>query len=113
MQALAGEVLLPEGTPQPCWLKDGPGHADFIAVENGILDVRALFAAREKVLLSHTPRWFSPVCLPYGFDPAARCPKWDAFLARNLRGDKDKVRLLQQFAGYLLLPDTSLQRLLM
>ena len=64
-------------------------------------------------LRPHSPRWFSPVCLPFAFDPHAACPKWLAFLNRNLASDLEKIALLQQWAGYLLLPDTRYQRWLM
>jgi P4 family phage/plasmid primase-like protien len=119
LQALAGEALLPREVPQPVWLADqcladeGAQRRNYIALANGILDVDALLAGAENVLLPHTPRWFSPVCLPYPFDPTAACPKWKAFLARNLADSTDKATMLQQFAGYLLLPDTSMQRFLM
>jgi len=114
LQALSGEVQIPQDTPQPVWLSGtGSVARNYIAMANGILDVDALLAGRTTIILPHDPRWFSPVCLPYDFDPAATCPKWLAFLARNLEGDKDKILLLQQFFGYLLLPDTSHQRFLL
>jgi putative DNA primase/helicase len=75
--------------------------------------VGAFLAGSENPLLPHDPLWFSPTCLPYSFDPKADCPKWKTFLHRNLAGDQGKVRLLQQWAGYLLLHDTTLQRFLM
>jgi P4 family phage/plasmid primase-like protien len=113
MQALTGDVLLGQETPQPAWVGAGPEQRNYLALANSILDVDALLAGKERVLLSHTPLWFSPVCLPYDFNPAAECKRWHAFLERNLGDDPDKAKLLQQFAGYLLLPDTSLQRFLM
>jgi P4 family phage/plasmid primase-like protien len=113
MQALSGDALLGQDTPQPAWLGTGPEQRSYLALANGILDVDALLAGSEQVLLPHTPKWFSPVCLSFGFDPAAGCGRWRAFLRRNLDGDPDKAQLLQQFTGYLLLPDTSKQRFLM
>jgi P4 family phage/plasmid primase-like protien len=113
LQALAGETLVPQDTPQPAWLGDGPPDRNYLVMANGILDVDALLAGGADVLVAHTPLWFSPVALPYDFNPAADCPRWRAFLARNLAGDPGKIGLLQQVAGYLLLPDTSLQRFLM
>jgi P4 family phage/plasmid primase-like protien len=112
MQALSGEVLLPQDTPQPAWL--GPEQQpSYLALDNGLLDVDALLGHEPDVLRPHSPLWFSPVCLPYAFDPDADCPRWRAFLARNLEAEhSDKARVLQQFFGYCLLPDTSLQRFL-
>jgi P4 family phage/plasmid primase-like protien len=113
LQALGGEVLLSVDTPQPAWLGEVPEPRNYLAMANGLLDVDAFLAGAEKVLLPHTPTWFSPVCLPYDFAPEADCPRWKAVLQRNLAGEPYKVSLLQQFAGYLLLPDTSFQRFLM
>lgn len=114
LQALGGMVLVPREVPQPCWLADAaPEPRPLIAVANGLLDVEALLAGRDGVLAPHDPRWFSPVCLPYPFDPAADCPAWHGVLARNLGDDPGKARLLRQWAGYLLLPDTGQQRFLM
>jgi P4 family phage/plasmid primase-like protien len=75
--------------------------------------VDALLAGAAEPLRPHTPRWFSPTCLPYEFDPAADCPRWRAFLARNLGDDPGKALLLQEWAGYTLLHDTTHQRMLM
>jgi putative DNA primase/helicase len=113
MQALSGEVSLDQDTPQPAWLGRGAIQRNYLTLDNGILDVDALLADEQGVLGPHTPLWFSPVCLPYRFDPTAGCPLWQKFLQRNLAGEVDKIGLLQQFAGYLLLPDTSKQRFLM
>lgn len=113
-QALGGMVLVSRDVPQPCWLgEEGPDDRPYLALENGLLDVAAFLGGRVDVLRSHSPQWFSPVCLPYRFDPDADCPVWRSILDRNLGGDTGKARLLQQWAGYLLLPDTSQQRFLM
>jgi putative DNA primase/helicase len=123
LQALGGEVLLPQDTPQPSWLDAGGSHRNYVALANGLLDVDAALADRADCLSPHTPQWFSPACLPYRFDPDADCPRWLAFLHRNFELDSPdpavraagqaRVALLQQFAGYLLLPDTSKQRFLL
>ena len=107
-------MLLPQDTAQPSWLGGDPELRNYLAMRNGLLDIDALLRGEAAPLRSHSPLWFSPVCLPYAFDPDASCPHWHAFLARNLEGERsNKTLLLQQFAGYLLLPDTSLQRFLM
>jgi putative DNA primase/helicase len=40
----------------------------YIAFENGLLDLESF------KLDSHTPAWFSSVCLPYAYDPEAPEP---------------------------------------
>jgi hypothetical protein len=111
--AIEGHVLVPQTIEQPSWRgADNPGKKNWIALRNGILDVDDFLASAEKVLRPQSPHWFSPTRLPYDFDPSADCPPWRAFLTRNLRDDPGKQRLLQQWAGYLLLHDTSMQRFL-
>jgi P4 family phage/plasmid primase-like protien len=111
--ALKGDTTVSANTPQPSWLSNPPERRNYIALRNGLLDVEAVLLLSANPLLPHNPLWFSPSCLPYDFDPEADCPKWKAFLVRNLNGDEGKARLLQQWAGYQLLHDTSLQRFLM
>ena len=104
----------------PCWI-DGRDDRSFVSVQNGLLnlgkltnlDMRtATLADLQSCLLPHDPLWFSTVCLKYDYDPFAKCPKWLAFLNRSLEGDADKIATLQEWVGYLLLPDTSLQKFL-
>jgi P4 family phage/plasmid primase-like protien len=87
---------------------------NWIAMENGIVDVDALIddAEIEDVLLPHSPDWFSTVCLPYAFDPDAKCPVWENFLHRCMGGDQTLIDVLQEWTGYLLLPDTTHQKFL-
>ena len=89
-----------------------PSNQDFIALQNGILDLEGLLTRKEHHLLPHTPAWFSTICLPYNFDPIADCPRWKNTLVHNLEGDQERMALLQEWAGYLLLPDTSQQKFL-
>jgi len=53
-----------------------------------------------------TPEWFSTVILPYGFDSNADCPRWHRFLDEIYERDEERKALLQEWAGYLLTPDT-------
>jgi P4 family phage/plasmid primase-like protien len=111
--ALASMTVWPGTLEPPTWWDDRAGtRRNLIALRNGILDLDALFADRAEVLLPHTPRWFSPICLPYPFDPAADCPRWQALLARNLEADPQRIALLQEWFGYCLTPDTSRQEFL-
>ncbi|MHB1426215.1 MAG: DNA primase family protein [Gemmataceae bacterium] len=113
LAAIQSLVLVPQTVEQPSWRgADHPGRRNWIALRNGLLDLDAILAGSTPVLRPHTPLWFSTTCLPYDFDPAAGCPRWRAFLERNLGDDPGKQRLLQQWMGYLLPHDTSLQRFL-
>jgi P4 family phage/plasmid primase-like protien len=108
----ATTIVKPYGTAQPVWLGDQPGPRNWIALGNGILDVEAWLDGKANALRPHSPLWFSPVCLPYDFQPGAGCPTLEKVLARNLVNDTGKPLLLQQFVGYLLLPDLQQQQYL-
>ncbi len=109
--ALASLTMWPGTVEPPAWW-DGRTwtRRTLIALANGLLDLDALFAGKAEVLLPHSPRWFSPVCLPYQFDADANCPRWLTFLERNLEADLERIALLQEFFGYCLIPDTSRQK---
>jgi P4 family phage/plasmid primase-like protien len=115
--ALTSRVLVANEVEQPAWLltEEEAERRNYLALANGLLDLDACLAGRPmaEVLRPASPRWFSPVYLPYAFDPAARCPRWEKFLQRNLEGDDERIRLLQEWLGYCLLIDTDLQRFLL
>jgi P4 family phage/plasmid primase-like protien len=92
------------------WLDDPERAGNWLALQNGILDIGAFLAGREDVLRPHTPQWFSPVCLPYEFNRQAPCPKWRDALEHNMEGDRERIQLLQEWAGYNLVYDTSEQK---
>lgn len=112
-QALQGECLISGDFTMPTWLdsrSDKP--LEFISLQNGILNIEEFTSGRETDLIPHTPAWFSTCCLPFAFDVTAECPRWLAFLDRNLEGDQNRIDLLQEWFGYNLTPDTSFQKFL-
>jgi len=119
MLALQGMTLLSGTIEQPAWISLPAGSQlarrdcrDFIALENGILDVGKLLTDGESALLPHSPRWFSPVAMEFCFEPEADCPHWKAFVERNLEADPERAEMLQEWFGYCLTIDTSFQRFL-
>jgi P4 family phage/plasmid primase-like protien len=114
--ALSGLTLLDSSVDAPAWINPLTGLAvqrSYLAVRNGLLDVEAALAGKTDVLLSHSPSWFSPICLPYGYDVQADCPRWKQALDRCLGGDGERIALLQEWFGYSLVPDTTQQKFLM
>ncbi|TXT21170.1 MAG: hypothetical protein FD138_4088, partial [Planctomycetota bacterium] len=94
------------------WLDESQGC--FVAVTNGIVDIQRAALGQSDCLLAHSPDWFSLVVLPYSFDAAAAaCPKWLAFLAKNLEGDAERIGILQEWFGLCLVTDTSFQKFLL
>lgn len=82
----------------------------YVSLRNGVLDIDGLLKGEDDHLKTHSPDWFSVVCLPFDFDPNAECPTWMKFLHKNMEGDRERIAILQEWAGYLLLPNTDLQK---
>lgn len=115
------ETFLDPAEDAPFWIGDESRGNKFVSMLNGILDVERAVAGHEDALLEHSPKWFSPVRLPYPFEPSAECPTWRAVLQRNMSAttepdspiDFDRVNILQEWSGYLLTPSTDQQKFLM
>jgi putative DNA primase/helicase len=94
------------------WI-DGPHRGNphrYVALQNGILDIDALLAGEPDYFKPHSPHWFSVTCLPFAFDDGADSPRFNQFLNRNLEADAERINLLMEWAGYLLLPNTDYQK---
>lgn len=80
-------------------------HArDLINVQNGMLDWRA------GELRPHDPKYLSLIQIPVAWNRDARSEKLDEFLGTVL--PKDALALAEEFAGLLLVPDTSFAKCL-
>jgi P4 family phage/plasmid primase-like protien len=104
-------VHIPESRQFNSW-KDGREKLyQTISFNNGLL----LFGRRNEgpVLLPHTPKYFTTVRLPYDFDPDATYLEWEEFLLDVMDGDAERVVLLQQWAGYLLIYNLRQQKFLL
>ncbi|MFC1782352.1 phage/plasmid primase, P4 family [Planctomycetota bacterium] len=110
------EIFVPDHIDPPCWLgskEQIPTQGRMISMENGLLSLDNLLADKEEVIFSWTPRWFNLIRIPYEYQPAATCPKWETFISEIMGGNKELEFLLQQWTGYLLTPDTSLHKFLL
>lgn len=69
-------------------------------VRNGVLNLRSgeLQPHRREDLISKLA--------PVDFDPAARCPRWDRFLAEVFEPHPDVIPFIQRAVGYSLTSDT-------
>ena len=104
------EIRVPADVMQPAWLGDAPEGREYIAMQNGLLDVRAFLGRHPDVLQPHTPEWFTPACLPYVYEPSATCQPWTGFLDWMFKGDEEVIALVQEWFGYCLVMDSSQQR---
>lgn len=110
LNATKSLTLVPSSTELMSWIGDQAKRRsgrNYIAVTNGILDIDRLMRNEpgdglSDVLLPLSPDWFASVRLPYAFDPTARCPRWEAYLEKCLEMDPERIKILQEWAGYLL-----------
>lgn len=76
-----------------------------LACANGVVDV----ASRE--LRPHRPSRFNLFSLPFGYDPEATAPGWEAFLEQVLPGDVQAKDFLAEWFGYVLSGRTDQQKM--
>ncbi len=79
--------------PQDRW---APSH--LLAFTNLVLDTQT------GKTLPHNPAALITSCLPYPYDPAAKCPKWENFLQEALGGDASLIQLAQAMIRWILTP---------
>lgn len=109
LDALRAAAIL-EIARAPAWLEfEGPVPAsEIVSCDNGLLHI----ITRE--LLPHTPLFFTLNAVEFGYDPDAPLPSATlAFLDQIFEGDAESIECLQEWCGYLLVPDTRQQKLLL
>jgi len=110
--SMSAKRCLPSSVEMPCWLPDR-SHRNLLALNNGILDLDAVFAGDESGYFQPlTPDWFSTIQLAYNHDDDAECPLWLDHLDYVFEGDAERIALLQEFTGYCLQPECDYQRFL-
>ncbi|WP_444791358.1 phage/plasmid primase, P4 family [Roseinatronobacter sp. NSM] len=107
MDALKG-LTFRDLTP-PCWLdgRAGPDPLELVPTRSGLLHLPT------GELMPATPALFTRNALDFAYDPAAPEPeRWIRFLGEVWPDDDDPdcITTLQEFMGYLLTPDTRLQK---
>jgi putative DNA primase/helicase len=110
LQAIRPMVLVSGDLEQPMWLVSRRLASHTVGVANGLLNLDRVLARKRAALGPYSPLWFSTVCLPYGYEPKAECARWLAFLGEILESDQERMDLLQEWFGYCLTTDTSLQK---
>lgn len=78
-----------------------------IVYQNGILDLT------RNEFVSHDPNYYTSNIMPYDYDVSAQCPNWIAFLNEVFEGDQERVELLQEWFGYMLVRDYSFHKLML
>jgi putative DNA primase/helicase len=111
LAALGSETALDKTTSPPTWVKaedDEPEPREILSCGNGLLHIPT------GKLLRPTPTFFCLAATEVDYDPEAAEPAlWLAFLEQLWGDDTQSIELLQEWFGYVLSADTSLQKILL
>lgn len=121
LQALRGMCLLSVASvfSQPAWIgfrdagEDLPPPREILPASNLMIHVPS-FVDGEPSEIPLTPQFFSPMNLGYPFVKDAGHPvEWLAFLETIWPEDEESISCLQEWMGYLLIPETRFEKSLM
>lgn len=87
--------------------KIGSIPSNLAIMQNGVLE---LDTGR---LLPHSMEYFTTNLLPYSYNIQARADAWRQFLHEIFEGDQERVDLLQEWFGYMLLPSYMFQKVML
>ncbi len=112
--AIASLTVQSDSVSMPEWLIEDPPFParELLATAKTLLHLPNLFSGKLSEV-DPTPMLFSGNCLSYDYSPDATCPNWLAFLKSLWSDDRETIDSLQEWFGYLLLPDTRQHKLLM
>jgi putative DNA primase/helicase len=98
----------------PVWLykTDKPKPKDLIAFSNGLLDVNK-YIKGDIVLYDPDPSLFILNVLPYKFNETLSSQLCHDYFMDIFNGDQEPIKLVQQWMGYNLVPDTSQEKMML
>jgi len=112
LKCTASEVRVPFDVEPPMYLGEhGNSRPNWIAMQNGLLNLDDVLQGEPVFLRSHTPRWFSTFALPYDYDPNAKCDVWFQTLDSDFGGDEERANMIAEVFGYCLTTDTMLHKI--
>lgn len=119
VDALKSKARLSHRLSPPVWIDGGESPEgweppDLIVANNGVIHLPTLVAGDEHFMRPATPRLFTTCAVDYDFRIDAPEPvAWLEFLGQLWPDDPESVETLQDWCGYCLTPDTTLQKILM
>jgi len=117
MMQLEAQSLLPSTTEPPVWLAPVKGShwrpQELLVCRNMIVHLPSLFSGGE-YSVPPTPALFTTAGLDFNFTGAdtPKPERWLRFLSELWPDDPEAIEALRLWAGYLLVPDTSQDKLL-
>lgn len=93
----------------PC--NDAEAHHEWVSFRNGIVDLTDTLAGKPR-MVPNEPRFLAEYSMPYDFDPKANSPLLDRCLKDWFPKEPQARLFLQEYLGYLLMPDFSMESVL-
>lgn len=103
-------------TEAPTWLKwreSRPAVSRVIAFRNGLLDVDAYIRGDADYFFPPTPEYFTIASIPHVFDPTLQPNAELLDCIYDILKDEDKVKLLQEWAGYFFIPSQEYEKMML
>lgn len=88
------------------WLSTGESTSNVVCFNNGLVDL----SNDQRVVIEHTPDFFCFNEVSYDYTPGATCPEWIRFLNDVFESDPELVTQLQEWFGYCMTSDISMQK---
>jgi P4 family phage/plasmid primase-like protien len=109
VDALKATANLEPDCEMPGWFGKCPVEniRELVACQNGLLYVP------ERRLLPHTPRFWSPNVLEFGYNPRAGAPRFEQFLEEVWPEDNEAQQSLKEMIGLCLTDETKYQKAFM
>jgi putative DNA primase/helicase len=114
IDALKAHARIASELQAPAWLPDANPQvanrhqpSELLPCTNRLLDLNT------GDLLPHTPSFLTMNAVDYSYNPAARAPRWEQFIAEILPDDVEAQETLQEIFGYMLTADTRQQKIFM
>jgi len=77
--------------------------------ESHIINMKnIMFNLKTGQTMEHTPEYLSRVKIPTYYDPAAKCPRFEKFLASSLEDDEGKIRTIWEMIALCFIKDSAL-----
>ena len=103
--------LLSRKYKMPCFLPGGESAVGWMPMKNCVLNIEKAaealsegLAVPSDAIREHSPELFITFGLPYSFEEAANCPKWEKYLS-EIQPNEENRKCLQMLAGLMLVPD--------
>ncbi|MBF0432570.1 MAG: hypothetical protein HQK83_14895, partial [Fibrobacteria bacterium] len=108
---LQGLCFIEPEQPLRTFISGKMQEGDYLAMNNGILNLDAAVNGKGSSLLPHTDDYFTTTALSFDFDPTANCPEWKKVLD-TIIPDERLQKILQEWFGYCLTSDLRYQKFL-